>query len=108
MDLRTAARIIAVLALGSTMIACVIPLRPDNTNKSPGQTELEPSSDPAHASVDNAELLRCADIGMVALDDAGCRKVWAENRRHFLDGDRASALMPERTEPLFPGEASKP
>jgi conjugative transfer region protein TrbK len=107
MDLKIATRLIAVLALGSTMLACVIPLRPDHTKTTTDQTLREPSGEPARLSSD-AELLRCSDIGMAALDDAGCRKVWAENRRHFLDADRASALMPERATSSFPNEATRP
>ena len=108
MDLKIAARIIAVLALGWSMIACVIPLRPDNANKTSGQTRRHPVAEPAHVSFDDAELLRYADIGMAALDDAGCRKAWAENRRHFLSTDRAASLMPETVVPSFAGEAPKP
>jgi hypothetical protein len=45
---------------------------------------------------------------MAALDDVGCRKAWAENRRRFLDADHASALMPEQRRPSFPDEAPRP
>lgn len=31
-----------------------------------------------------AELLRCNGLGQAALDDAGCRAAWAENRRRFF------------------------
>lgn len=108
MDLKITARTIAVVALGSSMIACVIPLRPDTTSKTSGESLHQSHDEHAPNTFNDAELLRCGDIGMAALDDAACRKAWAENRRHFLSTDRASALMPERTEPLVPGEAPKP
>jgi conjugative transfer region protein TrbK len=36
-------------------------------------------------------LLRCREIGAAALDDAGCKKAWADSRRHFLEGDAGRA-----------------
>lgn len=31
-----------------------------------------------------SELVRCNGLGQAALDDAGCRAAWAENRRRFF------------------------
>ena len=47
---------------------------------------VERSSVAAPAPVDplRAELLRCNGIGQAALEDAGCRAAWAENRRRFF------------------------
>jgi conjugative transfer region protein TrbK len=47
---------------------------------------VERSSVIAPAPVDplRAELIRCNGIGQAALEDAGCRAAWAENRRRFF------------------------
>jgi conjugative transfer region protein TrbK len=81
-------------------------LCPDTTSKTSGESLHQSHDEYAHNAFNDAELLHCGDIGMA--DDAACRKAWAENRRHFLSTDRASVLMPERIEPLVPGEAPKP
>jgi type IV secretory pathway TrbL component len=38
-------------------------------------------------------MLRCREIGAAALDDAGCKKAWADSRRHFLEGNAGRAAM---------------
>lgn len=82
MDWKLAARVMAVLAVGVVMVACAIALRPDATEEAPAPTFQPQSAEPA-----SGELLRCREIGAAALDDAGCKKAWADSRRHFLEGD---------------------
>ncbi len=82
MDWKLAARVIVVLAVAALMVACAIALRPDATEEAPAPTVQPQSGEPA-----SSELLRCREIGTAALDDAGCKKAWADSRRHFLEGD---------------------
>jgi conjugative transfer region protein TrbK len=48
-----------------------------------------------------AELARCRAIGMAALEDAGCKAAWAENRRRFL---AAGLTADHATAPTAPPE----
>lgn len=99
MDLKIAARMIAVLALGAAMTAAVMALRGDGPEGTPGdaptaQSLRDPGGEPA-----GDELARCRDIGPAALEDAACRKAWAENRRRFLETAKPGELplpKPER------------
>lgn len=88
MDVKIAVRVLAVLAFGAAMTACVIALRPDGA----ADAAAQPDQPRAEAS---AELIRCRDIGVNALDDGGCRKAWAENRRRFFETDRPSETRPQ-------------
>jgi len=86
MDWKRAARVMAVLASGAAMTARVIALRPDGAEEAPAPTVQPQSGEPA-----SSELLRCREIGAAALDDAGCKKAWADSRRHFLEGNAERA-----------------
>lgn len=100
MDLKIAARMIAVLALGSVMIATVVALREDGTEETPAQNLHRPGGEPS-----NGELVRCRDLGMTAADDAACKRAWAENRRRFFgtrEPQRPAAPKPERFGPRLP------
>ncbi|WP_412774638.1 putative entry exclusion protein TrbK-alt [Nitrobacter sp.] len=68
------------------MVACTIALRPDPPEEVPAPIAQSQSGEPA-----SSELLRCREIGAAALDDAACRKAWADSRRHFLEGDAGRA-----------------
>jgi conjugative transfer region protein TrbK len=81
MDLKIAARMIAVLAIGAAMIAAVAALREAGSEDTAPATRLrDPGGEPAIA-----ELVRGRDLGMAAADDAACMRAWAENRRRFLE-----------------------
>jgi conjugative transfer region protein TrbK len=82
MDWKLATRVISVFAVAALMVACAIALRPDATEEVPAPTVQPQSGEPA-----SSELLRCREIGAAALDDAGCKEVWADSRRHFLEGN---------------------
>jgi conjugative transfer region protein TrbK len=86
MDLKIAARMIAVLAIGAAMIAAVAALREAGSEDDAPATRLRDPGGGRHA-----ELVRCRDLGMAAADDAACLKVWAENRRRFLGAPPESA-----------------
>lgn len=86
MNWKLAARVLAVLAVGVVMVACAIALRPDATEEAPARIALPQSDEPTPG-----ELLRCREIGAAALDDAGCKKAWADSRRHFLEGNAGRA-----------------
>lgn len=89
MDLKIAARMIAVLAIGAAMIAAVAALREaDSEDDAPATRLRDPGGEPA-----NAKLVRCRDLGMAAADDAACQKAWAEHRRRFL-GTREERARP--------------
>lgn len=82
MDWKVAARVAAVLAVAVLMVACAIALRPHATEEAP-----TPMVQPQNSEPTSSELLRCREIGAAALDDSGCKKAWADSRRHFLEGD---------------------
>jgi len=82
MDWEVVARVAAVLAVAALLVACAIALRPDAADEPPPQLVQSQSGEPA-----SSELLRCRELGAAALDDAGCKKAWADSRRHFLEGD---------------------
>ncbi|MCW8057264.1 putative entry exclusion protein TrbK-alt [Agrobacterium tumefaciens] len=93
MDLKIAARMIAVLAVGAAMTAAVMALRGDGPENgmedAPAQSLHHPGGEPTHAPLGRSELARCRDLGMSAADDAACRKAWAENRRRFFGSERS-------------------
>lgn len=86
MDWKIATKVITVLAIGAVMVACTIALRPDPSEQGPAPISQLQSGEPA-----SSELLRCREIGAAALDDAACRKAWADSRRHFLEGSAGRA-----------------
>lgn len=92
MDLKIAARMIAVLAIGAAMIAAVAALREAGSEDNAPATRLrDPGGEPLLAPFGNAEMVRCRDLGMAAADNAACLKAWAENRRRFLGAPPESA-----------------
>jgi conjugative transfer region protein TrbK len=88
MDMKIAVRTLAVLALAAVIAACAIALRPDRTEDSPAQAIQSRDDGPV-----SRELVRCRDLGAAALDDAACKKAWADSRRHFLE-DNAGRARP--------------
>lgn len=83
MDRKLAAKIVAVLAVGAAMTACVIALRPGRVEGVPAPAVRARSDESA-----SSELIRCREMGAAALADPACRKAWAAGRRHFLGEDR--------------------
>lgn len=79
MDLKIAARMIAVIALGAAMTAAVMALRGDGTEEAPTHHLRHPGGEPA-----SNELARCRDLGLAAAEDPTCKEAWAEHRRRFF------------------------
>ncbi|TIO07776.1 putative entry exclusion protein TrbK-alt [Mesorhizobium sp.] len=104
MDPKIAARMIAVLALGAAMTAAFMALRGNGSQDASSPRSARPGGEPAAI-----ELARCRDIGMAAIDDEACRKMWAKNRRRFLGSSRpatpyvAPSIENDQSRPLPSG-----
>lgn len=98
MDLKIAARMTAVLALGAAMTAAFMVLRGDGSQDASSPRSARPGGEPA-----TVELARCRDIGMAAASDEACRKAWAENRRRFLQPSRR--VSPYAPPPVDKGQS---
>lgn len=95
MDLKIAARMIAVIAIGAGLTAAFSALRDDDAPDADAPSIVHPGGEPDP----RRELVRCRDLGAAALEDAACRKAWAQSRRRFLQSgkpDRSAAPRPER------------
>ena len=56
---------------------------------------LTPALAPRETNALQGELLRCQAMGQAGAGDAGCLRVWAENRRRFLGlSGRQQASLP--------------
>lgn len=88
MDLKIAARILAVFALGAGLTGAIAALQDEDATDAKGPSIVRPGGEPV-----NLGLARCRDLGVGAVDDAACRKAWAENRRRFFATDRPGAPM---------------
>ncbi|MCF1467570.1 conjugal transfer protein TrbK [Agrobacterium vitis] len=86
MDLKIAARMIAVFALGAGLIAAIVALQDEDATDAKAPSIGRPGGEPV-----NTELGRCRDFGIAAASDASCHKAWAESRRRFFAADRAVA-----------------
>ncbi|MCY1668955.1 putative entry exclusion protein TrbK-alt [Rhizobium sp. SL86] len=86
MDLKIAARILAVFALGAGLTAAIAALREEDATDADTPRIGRPGGEPVSTG-----LSRCRDLGVAAADDAACRKAWAENRRRFFATDRPVA-----------------
>ncbi|MGV6873845.1 putative entry exclusion protein TrbK-alt [Pseudochelatococcus sp. B33] len=86
MDLKLAARIVVVLALGAGLTAAISVLRSGrNGSEDASAIRLrDPGGETADIPSRSSELARCRAIGQAALEDAACRRAWAESRRRFF------------------------
>jgi len=94
MDVKIAARIIAVIALGAGLTAAFSALRDDDAPDADAPRIVHPGGEPDP----RRELVRCRDLGAAALEDAICRKAWAESRRRFLQSDKPDRTVMPKTE----------
>lgn len=80
-DPRRLLRVVAVVVVGVTLFATGLWILRDDPGEAGGSaaTVQATSDDPVRAA-----LQRCNDLGSAALDDAGCRAAWAENRGRFF------------------------
>ncbi|MBW9075698.1 putative entry exclusion protein TrbK-alt [Agrobacterium deltaense] len=93
MDMKIAARMIAVFAIGAGLTAAITALQTDEDRPDAQAPRIEhPGGDPASTG----ELARCRDLGTAALEDTTCRKAWAENRRRFFRMNKPERPMPPK------------
>lgn len=79
LDLGAFVRALGLIAVALILVLTVIHVR--------RQEEPVWPPVPVSAAANDAltrELARCQAIGIAAIDDAGCKAAWAENRRRFF------------------------
>lgn len=78
-------RVVAILVIGTIVsgVAAWLAAEDFGDERQRARPAIERPSDPLRAELD-----RCNVIGSAALDDATCRRVWAESRRRFFGGAR--------------------
>lgn len=86
MDLKIAARILAVFVLGAGLTAAIVALQDEDATDAKAPGIGRSGGEPVKTA-----LSRCRDLGMAAADEVACRKAWAENRRRFFATDRPVA-----------------
>lgn len=97
MDIKIAARMIAVFAIGAGLTAAIAALHDDEDRLDASAPRIErPGGDPSFLSAAKSQLARCRDLGTTALEDAACRKAWAENRRRFFRMDKPDRPTPPK------------
>ena len=95
MDLKIAARMIAVFAIGAGLTGAIMALRNDEDRPDAQAPRIKrPGDSSSSLSAAKSELVRCRGLGAVALEDTACRKAWAEKRRRFFQINK-----PERPPP---------
>ena len=79
-------RTLLVLGLVAGLVAVLLWLsaRPSVDDSAHARPAAAGKTDPLAAA-----LVRCNDLGAAALDDAACKRAWAESRRRFLGGSDA-------------------
>lgn len=93
MDLKIAARMIAVFAICAGLTAAITALHDDEDRPDArGPRIARPGGDPTRKT----GLVRCRDLGTAALEDTACRKAWAENRRRFFRMDKPDRPTPPK------------
>ncbi|OOO17828.1 hypothetical protein EFR00_28560 [Rhizobium sophoriradicis] len=94
MDLKIAARMTAVIAIGAGLTATLMAMSQQNgPEETPVFRPFDPGGEP-ETNRARQELLRCRDLGAEALKDRGCLKAWMESRRRFFkpsDTDKPTA-----------------
>jgi conjugative transfer region protein TrbK len=84
-DAKAVRRALVLGALGAALIAAAVVMAgkedEDGLRVRSSTLVAAPSENPLAA-----EFARCNGLGNAAVDDAGCRAAWAENRRRFFGG----------------------
>jgi len=84
MDLKIAARMTAVMAIGAGLTATLMAIsQRQGPEETPVFRSLNPGGEPDTKDA-RTELLRCRDLGAEALKDKACLKAWLESRSRFL------------------------
>lgn len=100
MDLKISARMIAVFTITAGLTAAIAALRNDGDRPDAQTPRIErPGDDPSSVHATRRELVRCRDLGATALEDAACRKAWAENRRRFFQIKKPDSPTPPKSQP---------
>jgi conjugative transfer region protein TrbK len=81
MDLKIAARMTVVIAIGAGLTATLMVI---SQRQGPEETPVFRSLHPGGEPEARRELVRCRDLGAEALKDKACLKAWMESRRRFL------------------------
>lgn len=83
MDLKIAARMTAVIAIGAGLTATLMAFsQRQEPEETPVLRSLNPGGEPENEA--RRELICCRDLGAEALKDKVCLKAWLESRRRFL------------------------
>jgi len=77
-------RVLGVLGLGMACVAMALWLAGADLRP----LERAPAAVAQPVDPLRSDLDRCNAIGSAALDDAACKRVWAESRRRFFGGAR--------------------
>jgi conjugative transfer region protein TrbK len=97
LDLGTFSRALGLIAVALILVLAIIHVRRQGTTAWPS---LVAPAAPNDALAQ--ELARCQAIGIAAIDDAGCKSAWAENRRRFFilpSADAAPTLHATESNP---------
>jgi conjugative transfer region protein TrbK len=98
MNINTVGRAVAFFALAGALLATAITL---SSRKDPSTQAAKTGLPAAAAGAIDAELARCKAIGPEAANDAGCKAVWEDNRKRFLESGK-----PRQDKPIDPFPAT--
>ncbi|MDH1270490.1 putative entry exclusion protein TrbK-alt [Rhizobium pusense] len=94
MDLKIAARMLAVLTIGAGLTAAITAMHDNGDQPEADAPRIKrPGGEPDP----RPELARCRALGVAALEEASCRDAWAGSRRRFLETDKPARPKPERS-----------
>lgn len=94
MDLKIMARLGAFVLVAVALVAAALELRSSDTPDVAVSDTGRLAGDPL-----TVDLVRCGDLGAAAANDAGCQRIWAENRRRFLGPSAPSTTGAAPTAP---------
>jgi conjugative transfer region protein TrbK len=104
MDPTMLVRMIAVVLLAATVLACAVEVGRLGGDPDPSATSTGENTDPLAA-----EIARCKALGDAAVDDAACKEAWAKSRERFFGNQtpRQNPHQDRRIDP-FPATADPP
>jgi conjugative transfer region protein TrbK len=98
MNIQALGRAIAFFALAGALLATATTL---SNRKDPSPQAAKTELPAAATGAVTAELVRCKAIGPEAANDAGCKAVWEDNRKRFLESGK-----PRQDKPIDPFPAT--
>ncbi|GEM_PF-1853336 len=104
MDPKMLVRMIAVVLLAVTLLACAVELGRLGPTPEPSAASPQQNADPLAG-----EIARCKALGDAAVDDAGCKEAWAKSRERFFGNQtpRQNLHQDHRIDP-FPATPDAP